>query len=123
MLVGILIRLVLAHQIGQQRIRVIAARLLGELCASLGILLLLGSQLCLGHQPVCLSRGCIYPTLPTGQQVSVGSFLQYRRSQITTDGNLCEIVQRINGLHLCGSCSLMFHGQMQVGACTVACIP
>ena len=48
LLVGTLICLVLAHQIGQQCIRVIAARLLRELCASLGILLLLGSQLCLG---------------------------------------------------------------------------
>ena len=59
LLVGTLIRLVLAHQISQQRIRIIAARLLGELCASLGILLLLGSQLRLGHQSVSGLIACL----------------------------------------------------------------
>ena len=36
---------ILSHQIGQQRIRVVAACPMGELSTRLGILLLLGSQL------------------------------------------------------------------------------
>ena len=83
----------------------------------------MGSQLGLHHQPVCLGGGRIYPTLPAGQQVCIRSFLHNCRRQVTTDSNLCEIVQRIDGLEFRSACILAFHRQMQVGTRTVARIP